>query len=90
MASLFASRTQYFLMDEADGLHHSLRVFTVDRPVHTPETGLSTSVNARMFITWQLRPAHKNCDTGSVSSRVQRKRPFFESDEIDRINGNQD
>jgi hypothetical protein len=34
-------------MDEADGLHHGLRVFTVDRPVHTPETGLSTSVNAR-------------------------------------------
>jgi hypothetical protein len=43
-----------------------------------------------MFITWQLRPAHKNCDTGSVSSRMQRKRPFFESDDIDRINGNQD
>ena len=33
---------------------------------------------------------HKNCDTGSVSSCVQRKRPFFESDDIDRINGNPD
>ena len=78
---------KYFLMDEADGFHHGLRVFTVERPVHTPETGLAESVNARMFITWQLRPAHKNSDTGSVA-RVLRKRPFFEPDEIDRINAN--
>jgi hypothetical protein len=77
---------KYFLMDEADGLHHGLRVFTVERPVHTPETGLAESENARMFITWQLRPAHKNSDTGSVASRVLRKRPFFAPDEIDAIN----
>jgi hypothetical protein len=51
---------KYFLMDEADGLHHGLRVFTVERPVHSPETGLGASENARIFIAWQLRPAHKS------------------------------
>jgi hypothetical protein len=39
-----------------------------------------------MFITWQLRPAHKSCNTGAATGRALRKRPFFESDEIDRIN----
>ena len=58
---------KYFLMDEADGLHHGLRVFTVERPVHSPETGLGSSENARIFITWQLRPAHKSCNTGTAS-----------------------
>ena len=79
---------KYFLMDEADGLHHGLRVFTVERPVHSPETGLGSSENARIFITWQLRPAHKSCNTGTASGRTTRKRPFFASDEIDRINTN--
>lgn len=77
---------KYFLMDEADGLHHGLRVFTVERPVHRPDAGLCGSANARMFITWQLRPSHKSCNTGATTCRALRKRPFFESDEIDRIN----
>lgn len=77
---------KYFLMDEADGLHYGLRVFTVERPVHSPDDGLCGSTDARMFITWQLRPAHKNCNTGAATGRALRKRPFFESDEIDRIN----
>jgi hypothetical protein len=47
---------KYFLMDEADGLHHGLRVFTVDRPVHTPETGLAESENTRMFMVGRTDP----------------------------------
>ena len=77
---------KYFLMDEAEGLHYGLRVFTIERPLHCPETGLSKSTDARMFLTWQLRPAHKICNAGVTGSRTQRKRPFFASDEIDRIN----
>jgi hypothetical protein len=90
MASLFASR--YTVLSHGRSrrvapwlacLHcGSSSAHPRDWPLHERQRTQS--------ITWQLRPAHKNCDTGSVSSRVQRKRPFFESDEIDRINGNQD
>jgi hypothetical protein len=77
---------KYFLMDEADGLHHSLRVFKVERANYTPETGLCTSVDPKIFITWQLRPTHGNCDTRALGGRANRKRPCYEPDEIDRIN----
>lgn len=77
---------KFFLMDEADGLHYGLRVFTIERPIHTADTGLCSSVNAKIFLTWQLRPAHKSSNSGVAGSRVQRKRPFFQCDEIDRIN----
>ncbi len=86
--SLGAAELQkkYFLMDEADGLHHSLRVFKVERVNYTPEAGLCSSVDPKIFITWQLRPNHRNCDTRALGGRANRKRPCYEPDDIDRIN----
>ncbi len=78
--------TKYFLMDEADGLHHSLRVFHVDRVNYAPASGLCASVDPKIFITWQLRPTHSNCDTRALGGRAHRKRPCLEPDDIDRIN----
>jgi hypothetical protein len=77
---------KYFLMDEANGLHHSLSVFKVDRVNYTPETGLCTSFDPKIFITWQLRLTHRNCDTSALGCSANHKRPCYEPDEIDRIN----
>lgn len=77
---------KYFLMDEADGLHHSLRVFKAERVSYAPEAGLGMSADASLFLTWQLRPSQSHSDTRALGSRTSRKRPCYEPDEIDRIN----
>ena len=73
-------------MDEADGRHHSLRIFKVDLVNYTQETVLCTSVDPKIFITWELRPTHRNCDTCALGGIANCKLPCYEPHEIDRIN----
>ena len=80
------SATKYFLMDEADGLHYSLRVFHTERVTYTAASGLRASLDPKLFLTWQLRPTQSTCDTRALGGRAPRKRPCLEPDDIDRIN----
>ena len=77
---------KYFLMDEADGLHHSFRVFNVDSVNYSSASGLCSAVDPKIFLTWQIRPMHSNSDTRALGGRAHRKRPFLEPDDLDRIN----
>jgi hypothetical protein len=63
-----------------------LRVFKVDLVNYTPETGLCTSVDPKIFITWELRQTHRNCDTRTLGCCVNRKLPCYKPHEIDHIN----